>query len=67
MRGWFVSAAAHVNEAQLGSFRVDPSSVLSTAVPVIELSRNVEVRILSALVEEALNFNLGVKIRPLPG
>ena len=67
--GGFVSAAAQdVNEAQLSSFRVDPASVLSTAVPVIELSRNVEAQDFEgALVEEALNFNLGVKITPVAG
>ena len=67
--GWFVSAAAQdVNEAQIGSFRMNPASVLSTAVPVIELSRNVEAQDFEgALVEEALNFNLGVKITPVTG
>ena len=41
--GWFVSAAVQdVNKAQLSSFRMNPASVLSTAEPVIELSRNVE-------------------------
>lgn len=67
--GGFVSATAQdVNEAQLSSFRVDPASVLSTAVPVIELSRNVEAQDFEgALVEEALNFNLGVKITPVAG
>ena len=67
--GWFVSAAAQdVNEAQIGSFRMNPASVLSTAVPVVELSRNVEAQDFEgALVEEALNFNLGVKITPVTG
>ena len=67
--GWFVSAAAQdVNEAQLSSFRVDPASVLGTAMPVIELSRNVEAQDFEgALVAEALNFNLGVKITPVAG
>ena len=42
--------------------------MLSTAVPVIELSRNVEAQDFEgALVEEALNFNLGVKITPVAG
>ncbi len=65
--GWFVSAAAQdVNKAQLSSFRMNPASVLSTAEPVIELSRNVEAQDFEgALVEEALNFNLGVKITPV--
>ena len=67
--GWFVSAAAQdVSEAQTSSFRMNPASVLSTAVPVIELSRNVEAQDFEgALVEEALNFNLGVKITPVTG
>ena len=67
--GGFVSAAAQdVNEVQLSSFRVDPASVLGTAMPVIELSRNVEAQDFEgALVEEALNFNLGVKITPVAG
>ncbi len=65
--GWFVPAAAQdVNKAQLSSFRMNPASVLSTAEPVIELSRNVEAQDFEgALVEEALNFNLGVKITPV--
>ena len=61
------AATQDANEASC-SFRVDPASVLSTAVPVIELSRNVEAQDFEgALVEEALNFNLGVKITPVAG
>lgn len=67
--GWFVSATAQdINEAQLSSFPVDPASVLSTVAPVIELSRNVESQDFEgALVKEALDFNLGVKITPVAG
>ena len=67
--GWFVSAAAQdMNEANLSSFLVDPASVLSTVAPVIELSRNVESQDFEgALVKEALDFNLGVKITPVAG
>lgn len=67
--GWFVSAAAQdVNEAQVSSFLLDPASVLSAVAPVIELSRNVESQDFEgAIVKEALNFNLGVKITPVAG
>jgi hypothetical protein len=67
--GWFASAAAQdVNETSLSSFRVDSASVLGTAAPVIELSRNVEAQgFVGSLAKEALNFNLGVKITPIAG
>jgi len=67
--GWFVSAAAQdMNEAHLSGFLVDPASVLRTVAPVIELSRNVESQDFEgALVKEALDFNLGVKITPVAG
>ena len=66
---WFASSAAQdVRETSLSSFRVDPASVLSTAAPVIGLSRNVEAQDFEGtLAEEALNFNLGVKITPIAG
>ena len=66
---WFASTAAQdVNETSLSSFRVDPASVLSTAAPVIELSRAVEAKDFEGtLAEEALSFNLGVKITPIAG
>ncbi len=66
---WFASAAAQdVNKTSLSSFRVNPASVLGTAAPVIELSRNVEAQgFEGSLAKEALNFNLGVKITPIAG
>ncbi len=50
------------------SFRVAPSSALSGVTPVLSIERNVEEKdFQGALVEDALNFNLGVKVEPLPG
>ena len=64
----FVTAAAQeVSKSQLSSFRVDPTP-LGTALPVIELYRNTETQdFQGTLVEEALHFNLGVKITPIAG
>ena len=52
----------------LDSFRVAPSSILSNATPIFEISRDVEAKDFhGGLVEDALNYNLGVKITPLAG
>ena len=52
----------------LDSFRVAPSSILSKATPIFEVARDVEAKdFRGGLVEDALNFNLGVKITPIAG
>jgi len=54
--------------AQDASFLVAPSSPFIAATPLISIDRNVEEQdFQGALVEDALNFNLGVEIEPLPG
>ncbi|MBT6057369.1 MAG: hypothetical protein HOG51_04960, partial [Gammaproteobacteria bacterium] len=50
------------------SFRIAPSSVLSGATPLLSIERNIEEKdFQGGLVEDALNFNLGVELEPLPG
>ena len=51
------------------TFRVGPTSVLSEAVaPLIEIARRTEARDMQGnIVENALNFNLGMQITPIPG
>ena len=50
------------------SFRIGPSSILNGAVPALSIARNVEeTGFEGAVVEEALNFNLGVAVEPLDG
>lgn len=62
------AAQAQDAEQRLDSFQIAPRSLLSTTTPVIDIERNVEAKDFEgALVEEALNFNLGVKITPIEG
>ncbi|MBS24681.1 MAG: hypothetical protein CMQ28_03465 [Gammaproteobacteria bacterium] len=51
------------------SFRIAPTSVLSeAAAPLFEIQRNLEARdIQGHVVEDALNFNLGLEITPIEG
>jgi hypothetical protein len=50
------------------SFRIGASSILNGAVPALSIARNVEeTGFEGAVVEEALNFNLGVAVEPLDG
>ena len=51
------------------TFRIAPTSVLSEAVaPLIEIARKTEARDLHGnIVEDALNFNLGMQITPIRG
>jgi hypothetical protein len=52
----------------LASFRIAPSSVLNENMPLFSIVRNVEAKdFQGAMVEDALNFNLGVQITPLEG
>lgn len=65
-------AALSVSSAQaqetLDSFQVAPNSVFSSVKPIIEIDRAIEARDFQGnMVEEALNFNLGVKITPIEG
>ena len=60
--------AAQDSEEQLDSFQVAPTSILNMATPIIDIARNVEAKDFEGtMVEEALNFNLGVKITPIEG
>lgn len=55
------------NNAQL-SFQLAPSSSLNDATPLISIARNVEAKDFEGnVVENALNFNLGVAVTPLQG
>ena len=51
------------------TFQIAPKSVLSEAVaPLIEIARKTEARDLQGnVVENALNFNLGMQITPVKG
>lgn len=50
------------------SFHLSPSSSLSDAIPLISIARNVEPKDIEGnVVENALNFNLGVAVTPLEG
>ena len=56
-------------EDNFATFKIGPTSVLSEAVvPLIEMARRTEARdIQGNIVENALNFNLGMQITPIPG
>ena len=50
------------------SFRISPSSSLSDSVPLLSIARSVEAKDVEGnVVENALNFNLGLEISPLDG
>lgn len=50
------------------SFHLSPSSSLNDAIPLISIARNVEPKDIEGnVVENALNFNLGVAVTPLQG
>ena len=80
-QGGFESALSVANGQSLGllgqtlpsaqgsaSFRIGPTSILNGAVPALSIARNVEeTGFEGAVVEEALNFNLGVAVEPLDG
>lgn len=52
----------------IASFRIAPSSVLNENTPLFSIVRNVEEKdFQGTMVEEALNFNLGVQINPIQG
>ena len=66
-----VSASSYEKSGRddFATFRIGPTSVLSEAVaPLIEIARRTEARdIQGNIVENALNFNLGMQITPIPG
>ena len=80
-QGGFESALLVANGQSLGllgqtlpsaqgsaSFRIGPTSILNGGVPALSIARNVEeTGFEGAVVEEALNFNLGVAVEPLDG
>lgn len=50
------------------SFRISPSSSLSDSVPLLSIARSVEAKDVEGnVVENALNFNLGLEVSPLQG
>lgn len=50
------------------SFRIAPSSVLNERAPLLSIVRNVEQKdFQGAVVDDALNFNLGMQIEPIVG
>jgi hypothetical protein len=60
-----VEAAA---DNTFASFRIAPSSILNESAPLFSIARNVEAKdFQGAVVEDALNFNLGVQLSPLAG
>lgn len=62
------SSAIAQEESILDSFQVSPSSILRSATPIFEVARDIEAKdFQGALVQDALNFNLGVKITPIDG
>jgi len=66
------SASSIVNsDITLGrsaSFRIAPSSALSANTPIFSIERRVEEKdFQGSVVEDALNFNLGIKLEPIPG
>jgi outer membrane receptor protein involved in Fe transport len=64
----YVSAQDTEPQAERRSFHVAPSSILSKTTPIIDVARDAEAQDFEgAMVEEALNFNLGVKITPIEG
>ncbi len=63
-----LTAQAQEAEDQLDSFRVAPTPILKMVTPIIDVVRDVEAKDFQGnLVENALNFNLGVKITPIEG
>lgn len=54
--------------SSLPEIRIVPNSVLDTAVPLINIDREIETNeFQSALVDDALNFNFGVQLTPIEG
>ena len=61
--------AAETDFDNFATFRIAPTSVLTEAMaPLIEIARKTEARDLQGnIVEDALNFNLGMQITPIRG
>ena len=60
---------AETDSDNFATFRIAPTSVLTEAMaPLIEIARKTEARDLQgSIVEDALNFNLGMQITPIRG
>jgi len=60
--------AIAVGNGSIGGFRLAPTSILNDATHLINIRRSVEEKdFQGVLVEDVLNFNLGVKINPIRG
>ncbi len=56
------------SQLAVASFRIAPSSALNEATPLLSIARNLEQKdFQGAVVEEALNFNLGLQLEPIVG
>ena len=66
-----LTSAQEVNSSDtdiLANFRIAPSSVLNENAPLFSIARNVEAKDFQGeLVEDALNFNLGIQFTPING
>ena len=66
-----VASAQEVNSSDtdiLANFRIAPSSVLNENSPLFSIARNVEAKDFQGeIVEDALNFNLGIQFTPING
>ena len=63
-----LSTLASSDNDSFVSFRISPSSSLSDSVPLLSIARSVEAKDVEGnVVENALNFNLGLEISPLDG
>ncbi len=63
-----LTAQAGKGQAASASFRIAPSSILNEKTPFLSIARNVEQKdFQGAVVEEALNFNLGLQLEPITG
>jgi len=56
------------NQAGSAIFRIAPSSILNEQAPLLSIARSVEQKdFQGAVVDDALNFNLGMQIKPIAG
>lgn len=56
------------DQSVAASFRIAPSSILNEKTPLLSIARNVEQKDFhGAVVEDAMNFNLGLRLEPIVG
>lgn len=56
------------NQAGSAIFRIAPSSILNEQAPLLSIARSVEQKdFQGAVVDDALNFNLGLQVEPITG